>query len=261
MQSTEATALAEAPRRVHRSARIAAFVAATPEERARICRLGFELETNRSDGVTLDDVGEGEYDDYPQVAGLETVDDYTVEGFEFRTSGGKTRERCGVLLEDLYRMPHAIGKDCGFHVHFSIPGVIHRWGAVTQRRMIGAVLALLPKVPTTVLRRWAHSTVWFRFAIQDAKGPFVSARPEVGANGTWEFRCWGNTKTRTQAERCLDLTVEAAAMAYDPNIKIPEWTHDSALALINAELTRRLDAAAAKAAAETADNEGATDVA
>lgn len=226
-----------------------------------MARLGFELETQSTDGEGAA-YYDYEEDAFPRIEGLATVEDCSVDGFEFRTTRGETYDRCDALLTELFKRDHSIDRGCSFHVHFSLPGVRHRWGADTQRRLIGAVLMLLDKVPLSVLKRWDYSTNWFYLKVEAGKGPFVSSRSEVGRNGTWEFRCWGNTQDKATAMTCLDLTLEAAAVAYDPEVDIIHWNEDAAKGMIRAEIERRRAALEATATTQTAVAvEGESDVA
>ena len=161
---------------------------------------------------------EGEQN-WPDVDGLETGEDGTVRGFEFRTVGGRTLDMTEALLTNLLtNHSHTTGWECGFHVHVSDPTVPHEYSSDVQLRMVNYILKHVELLPKCVQRRifltsLGRDDFFFLDRTYDDKNHAVSFR----GMGTWEFRLFGNFTGIRAGKACLHLAKWAMMNRFNPD--------------------------------------------
>lgn len=161
-----------------------------------------------------------EYHDKPNLPrlprGIQAKYDSSVSGPEFVVAGsGKPIPQCLKLLRRLLRrFDLAVDDRCSFHVHVSVPGLKHYYGANLQAYMYEYLLNNLHRVPDSVLKRWQNEDQrdeYFQLRIQDHKYSFVHYHARCK---TWEFRCFGDVSDFKSGAKCFKLAVEALQYAY-----------------------------------------------
>lgn len=178
----------------------------------------------------------------PSVPGdIEVDEDGSVEGFEFRTIGGNTLERCIQLAADLFEMDHVIDDDCSFHVHAAERYQLHEYNREAHLRMYNYILQQVTRIPTAVLERITGPAgrSWCRPHLSIHKGPAISYR-----HRTWEFRLWGNVSTLDMAEVCLTLTQEAMEQRFNEELNCSDELLDTWVEVLRSELNSRQEVAA-----------------
>lgn len=172
--------------------------------------------------------------------GIEALSDSSVSGPEFIVAGNGTSVSNAIkLLKQLFHtFTFRIDTGCSFHVHVSIPGIRHAYGANLQTHMYEYLLKNVKRVPKSVRERWESDTRFFRPNIQKDKYSFVHFHSGCG---TWEFRCFGNVQNAKDGERCIRLAVEALQYAYKVSVGMEradvktaqDWTYDLYIGVIH----------------------------
>lgn len=183
----------------------------------------YYLEPESNDKFYLDGIPDG----------IEAKYDSSVSGPEFIVEGNGTSVSNAIkLLKQLFdTFTFKIDMDCSFHVHVSIPGIQHAYGANLQTHMYEYLLKNVKRVPKSVRKRWEENTRYFQPNIQEDKYSFVHFHSRYR---TWEFRCFGNVQNVKDGARCIRLAVEALQYAYKvslgmerANVKTAQdWTPD-----------------------------------
>lgn len=149
--------------------------------------------------------------------------DGSVNGPEIQTVGPKTVKEFLRLAKKVFKQEMTIDHECSFHIHVSVDGVKHVYGAMLQRAVYYYFYNNLDRVPESVMQRWANREWRDRyFAIEhnsDRKYSFVAWRNE---HSTIEFRCFGNVTNYKDARKCLILAVEALIWAYTNRKAVPD---------------------------------------
>jgi hypothetical protein len=149
---------------------------------------------------------------------VEAGKDSTVSGFEFRTIGGHRYGQLLTKLSSVLAMDHSVDEHCSLHIHLSVDGVSHRWGAAFQARMVNYIMSNTHRVPDRVLDRWIGAArnpfEWLDrfFALEGGQQKYRFVH--FHSQGTWEFRCFGNVDSIDDAKACLDLSIDAMHAAY-----------------------------------------------
>lgn len=186
-------------------------------------KFGFELETQRTLGLSCGDIERGDEDNLipPALSSLAPLSqagfvvklDGSVDGFEFTTQGGlalaTVKRKAQFILDPKWR--HVIDMYCSFHIHVSgmerdrVERLDWQWWCIEW------ILAHLDRVPKRVRKRWQSSARRY-FPIPD--GDECQGREFVAwRDHTFEFRCWGNVATYADACACLNLTRDAVRYA------------------------------------------------
>ena len=188
----------------------------------------------------------------PAVPGHATCSDGTVRGFEFKTDRPIEYTELRTSLSTLFRLRHRVDTGCSFHVHLSVNGITHKHTERFQQLLILSTLSLIDQVPDSVLARWADAakrTRFFAFTGERGKYTFVSKHSTFN---TWEFRCFGNVRTKASAELCVNLAIQALTLAYQTSgfKTMAEFAFgEHCRALLNREVERRSQQGARPAAA------------
>jgi hypothetical protein len=189
-------------------------------------RCGFELETQKSGGVTYATrnrvTGFYGYEEHTAAyqkmldtlqsgpVELDVDDDGSVSGFEIRTCGPKTVQQFEQAVRTAFKVRHVIDERCSFHIHMSISGQQIEHSSSTQLALIEYVIRHRLELPRSVRRRFANRSHLVRYAEIADWGPdehtFVSFNSDYN---TWEFRCFGNVKNADDAMVCLDIAARA----------------------------------------------------
>jgi hypothetical protein len=147
------------------------------------------------------------------VRNMEVGSDSSVNGFEFRTRGGLSYADFRTALVGTMAHDHTVDEGCSFHIHLSLPGVKHKYGAKMQAAMVEYIAERILDLPEGVQNRLS-GTGTNNFI----KGLFESREKYSFVNyhrqGTWEFRCFGNVNSTWGGMVCLDIAIEALAHAY-----------------------------------------------
>jgi hypothetical protein len=147
------------------------------------------------------------------VRNMEVGSDSSVDGFEFRTRGGLSYADFRTALVGTMAHDHTVDEGCSFHIHLSLPGVKHKYGAKMQAAMVEYIAERILDLPEGVQNRLS-GTGTNNFI----KGLFESREKYSFVNyhrqGTWEFRCFGNVNSTRDGMVCLDIAIEALAHAY-----------------------------------------------
>jgi hypothetical protein len=181
----------------------------------------------------------GDIPDFDLPHELETGEDGSVDGFEFRTNGGHSINKCIDLSKHLFRLDHEIDTECSFHIHIAESGSENEYSAIQQQRMYNYLLQNASKIPTSVLERLTSGNSWVRLNIGTGKGPAISCRYT-----TWEFRLWGNVTNAKDAETCLKLTRKIFKRRNDKTYDCNERIMDNAAEIFLNELASRQQLAA-----------------
>lgn len=253
---------------------ILAFVKANKMKKRQLIRCGFELETQRTDGLEESDseidedaymeavdslyeerinelpaslsdwIGGRAYDslseDIRESASNDTdSDDYykkaidlfndrldssykievgidgSVDGFEFRTKGALTyidfMRAANYVFGDF---EHEIDEKCSFHIHLSIEGVKHLYGARFQAALVEYITDNRFSLPENVKNRIENAqNNEFICGIIEERKKYCFVRNHDFYN-TWEFRCFGHVESASEAKKCLDLAIDAMNYAY-----------------------------------------------
>ena len=142
--------------------------------------------------------------------------DSSVRGFEFRTIGGLELPQFLEAADSLFKTEHEIDECCSFHIHVQAKDVTHTYGENIQRHCIEYVLNNIHRLPTAVLNRWKYNGNeqmhnYFRPETNERKHTFVNYN---GSYETWEFRCFGNVRSKQEARQCVLIAVKALHHAY-----------------------------------------------
>lgn len=150
--------------------------------------------------------------------GVEWKRDGSVTGPEFVTAGSGTSaaQFSSTLRKLFYYNEFVIDAGCSFHIHLSVPGIIHKHGKLFQAHLMEYLLGQIHRVPKSVRERWASDTGYFKPRLSKDKYTFVHFHESLG---TWEFRCFGNVQSHADGMKCLKLAVEALRYAYSVQLK------------------------------------------
>lgn len=150
---------------------------------------------------------------------LEVGTDGSVRGFEIRTKNALSVQQfiraAGIVFAT--DVEHLIDEGCSFHLHVGVKGAKLSYSADFQAALMEYLFDNIDKVPETVLSRWdtlagdGATGRYFRPHISTEKYSFVHYHERCG---TWEFRCFGNVRTKKDALRCLRLALHAMLYAY-----------------------------------------------
>lgn len=233
--------------RYERSTALAAFWRDFPELRELILEQATQTESER-----LEEDNSSDYEERGQSAldhlrdncpdGLEVDTDGSVEGFEFRTEGPRTIAEFQAAARAVFRMSHDIDTKCSFHVHLSVVGVNHSYGAKLQNAMMAYLARNVHRVPSTVLERWANEDQveqYFKVHLANPKYSFIHWHSQ----GSIEFRCFGNVQNAADGMTCLTLAMECLQFAYRCKLGLEAWP-EIPLAILRDDLLGRTDRAA-----------------
>lgn len=138
--------------------------------------------------------------------------DQSVDGFEFITEGAPTYSEFLICANDVFKLDHEIDVNCSFHIHLVVKGVIHSWGSLLARRLTEYIIDHQHELPEGVRERFAACNKFYRPNLTPGeKFSFVHCHPIYK---TWEFRCFGNVESASEAKICLDMAIRAMQFAY-----------------------------------------------
>lgn len=194
--------------------------------RSGLIRCGFELEFHSVDGISEDDSGNcGDPDcedctcnsgdrpsDRISVKNVEVGSDSSVRGGEARTIGALTPNEFMAAARALFGgYEFEIETNCSFHIHLSVPGVHHKYGAALQAEMFAYILNNIGRLPQSVQDRLNSSSIRYcKFELTPEKFTAVHGH----SLHTWEFRLFGNITTALDGWKCLLLAIDALRHAY-----------------------------------------------
>lgn len=163
--------------------------------------------------------GDGNYrkhvNGFNRISGIaECGDDNSVDGGEIRTEGPRTYKEfqkvCKVLTGKKNKWK--VDGGCSFHVHLSLPGVKHKWGARFQAEMYAYLIGNLDSLPKPVRDRvFGKGIHWARFSIGNG-GKHCAVFQH--SQGTWEFRLFGGISKYSEMIKCLDVAIATLQHAY-----------------------------------------------
>lgn len=202
--------------------------------RQDLIRCGFELEFHACNGMErgdlqsqdpreIDDDGDpiGEWDDSEgfgiQAPHVEVGDDGSVRGGEVRTVGALRPMEFMKAAEALFsKHDWEIDSGCSFHIHLSVPEVIHTYSKSIQAEMMAFILANQTRLPESVRQRIKGKQEYFRFEISTDKYRAIHRHSQK----TWEFRLFGNVTSTLDAWRCLLLAIDTLRHAYRVRLRL-----------------------------------------
>jgi hypothetical protein len=150
---------------------------------------------------------------------IDCGEDQSVKGGEIRTRGALSPFQFLAAAKDLLsNNEFEVDTGCSFHIHLSVPGVQHMYGAQLQSEMTAYILehagalsdGMKLRLESSALRKYACPK------IEDTKFTAVNSHDQ----GTWEFRIFGNINDANDARRCLLLAIEALRHAYRVKLKM-----------------------------------------
>ena len=139
--------------------------------------------------------------------------DGSVRGGEIRTVGALTPQQFLSAATNLLNANHfEVDTGCSFHIHLSVPGVKHSYGASLQAEMTAYLLENMRRLPACVRKRLKSESGKRYAKLHLSKDKFTAVH--FHAQGSWEFRLFGNIDSAVDARRCLLLAIEAIRHAY-----------------------------------------------
>lgn len=193
--------------------------------RKGLIRCGFELEFHDCDNIVAglgsdeDDRGHNPWG-IEESSKVEVGTDSSVRGGEIRTLGALTPTEFMAAASALFKNHEfEIDTGCSFHIHLSVPGIKHSYGANLQAEMQAYILAHQERLPERVRERLASDAIRFcKFQLNTDKFSAVHGHPQR----TWEFRLFGNIDSAYDAWRCLLLAIDALRHAYQVRCRIAD---------------------------------------
>jgi hypothetical protein len=143
---------------------------------------------------------------------IEFVEDGSVEGCEIRTVGPQTVGEFCKAVDAVFAIPMDIDEECSFHIHLSLDGVKHSYGAFLQRAMLNFLARNYTEIPRAVRTRLQNESWVDRYFPIDVDRDRYKAIAYRGS--TWEFRLFGNIDNPRDAKKCLMLAIKALRYAY-----------------------------------------------
>jgi hypothetical protein len=144
---------------------------------------------------------------------LSMSQDGSVAGIELKTHDeGVDYPTFMAAAERAMSVQHTIDSRCSFHIHLSVPEVKHKYGRKFQRECIAYLVAHRDELPESVKSRFASPDWMSRYysaRLDEDKYRLVAFREY-----TWEFRGFGNVKTKADADTCVQLACRAMQHAY-----------------------------------------------
>lgn len=148
---------------------------------------------------------------WPKIKNVEFGNDQSVAGPEIRTIGGLSVGAFMKALNAVTCEELEVDEGCSFHIHLSIPGVKHSYGQNLQAAIMDYFLSNINRLPECVRMRLASDAVrFFEFNLSQEKFRFVHWH----AQGTIEFRLFGNVDNYKDGMKCLLEAVRALQHAY-----------------------------------------------
>ncbi len=146
--------------------------------------------------------------------------DASVRGGEIRTVGGKSPARFMAIVSDIFKQnTFEIDHGCSFHIHLSVPGVMHKYGPDMQAEMMAYLFDQYHRWPLAVRKRFTTSSCERYFAPQLDRDKYSMIHFSSHCK-TWEFRFFGNVSNARDARHCLILAIEAIRHAYRVKSKL-----------------------------------------
>lgn len=161
---------------------------------------------------------------------IEVGTDSSVTGGEIRTRGPQTPVNFLKMVDTIFSSNDLeIDNNCSFHIHLSVPGILHRYGQNMQGEMTAYLLDNIARWPKRVVSRMkSSSSRYAAIGISEEKFTCVHYHERFQ---TWEFRLFGNVTGYTQAKVCLFLAIEAMRHAYRVKLGLSEPLFTTASAL------------------------------
>jgi len=145
---------------------------------------------------------------------IECGSDQSVNGGEIRTCGPlKPMQFLSAATDLLNNNDFTVDHGCSFHIHLSIPGVNHAYGAKFQAEMIAYILDNKTRLPADVRSRLTSDPLDKYAKLRISEDKFTAIHFHRGFH-TWEFRLFGNVSDSSDARRCLIIAIEALRWAY-----------------------------------------------
>lgn len=153
---------------------------------------------------------------------LQLGSDGTVRGVEVRTVGGLTVKEFIRAAECVFNggVDHEIDTGCSFHVHVSVVKQPFSYSTKFQWALYEWLMNHIKEVPASVRRRWMKAAIttvdgelgggYYKLALSKEKYSFVHYHSGFK---TWEFRCFGNVKSKKDAIKCMQLALRATMHA------------------------------------------------
>lgn len=142
---------------------------------------------------------------------MELGSDGSVSGGELRTNGALNPSQFMKCVKAVFEHDFNVDTGCSFHIHLSVPGVSHSFGAKFQAELQAYFLDNFNRLPRTVRDRLTSSNIRYcKFQASTDKFSAVHAH----SLNTWEFRLFGNLNSETDARRCLLLAIESLIHGY-----------------------------------------------
>lgn len=149
------------------------------------------------------------YDSVLMPEHVELGDDGSVSGGEIRTVGALTADQFLRALKDVCKLDLEVDTGCSFHIHLSIDGMKHGYGKNLQFFMMQYLIENFELWPESVKAR-IKKTNYYKLEVSRDKYSMV----HFHAQGTWEFRIFGNVLDELDGYRCLILACRAMQYAY-----------------------------------------------
>ncbi len=164
------------------------------------------------DGTSLS--GSRELWDLPSE--IEVVTDGSVDGFEFRTVGGRSMEEFKTLLDKVTSIDHTVDTRCSFHIHIKVEDISHKYNRAFEQAIIEYLFEHVEDLPEVVRERWANPKANYFFTPDKGreKMSFLNFHP---THKTLEFRCFGNVSSTEDGMKCLQCALNALVYVYSKN--------------------------------------------
>lgn len=198
------------------------FLATAPlAEIVKVFRCGFELETRKCSGLSLDNMyrtlNGGNFHEAATFfkklhthSKVEFAEDGSVPGPEIRTKGPLSVVEFRNALQVITKNKLEVSANCSFHIHTSFTNFDVRAFKQTPafiEFLQHFLLMNFNKMPEKVQERLKNrdASRWFLLGLSNGR-TFANVS---GRHPTIEFRCWGNVSSYKDGMACLKLTLEA----------------------------------------------------
>lgn len=161
---------------------------------------------------------------------IEVGTDSSVSGGEIRTRGPQKPVNFLKMVDTIFSNNDLeIDRGCSFHIHLSVPGILHQYGRNMQGEMTAYLLDNIAKWPKRVISRMKSPSSRYA-AIEISEEKFTCVHYHAKFK-TWEFRLFGNVTGYSQAKACLFLAIEAMRHAYRVKLGLSKPLFTTAQAL------------------------------
>jgi hypothetical protein len=153
---------------------------------------------------------------------LESGSDSSVDGGEIRTKDGLTCSQFVKAAKFISNRRDSFSVDtgCSFHIHISVLGITHQYSYKIQAEMMLHLLSNEEFVKDGAINDRLKSSSYGYFKLVSCNDKYTAVH--FHSQGTWEFRLFGNIKTKEEFINGMLSAYRAIRHAYRVRLKLSD---------------------------------------